>query len=191
MKRKRLHPHHHVLPELDNTKIDYFFKRFIKDDRYVPCVTKDELYHMQPKKCFVIINSANSTDPTDDEVGRHWTMLYTCDPLYAIVFDSYGSLMCEPTEDYITRCANKYNLLVIDNDDEYQTMGSSSCGFYCIYVLLHLLAGYHFHDILKQFNDKTISRNERYLYKWFNTTKIQGKSILHWLRSPIPRHYQL
>jgi hypothetical protein len=171
-----------ILTALDNDQMDYFFQKVLKLPHYVPCVTKDELYKLPVKRCFTIINSANSSDPTDEKgVSRHWNMIYLLDLDYAIFFDSYGSLMAEATEYYIHKAAKKFHQEIIYSDSELQTIGSSSCGWYCIFVILHLLMGYTLHEILEMFDEKHISYNERFLYEWFKLTQIKGKSLLEWL----------
>jgi hypothetical protein len=156
----------HALPRLDNYHIDAFFEHKYPEFKkyYKPAMCKDELNHMKPTKMFAIINSKNMDELSD---GAHWTMIYLLDPNYAIIFDSMGAIPADPILKYVTKVAKKYNQMILYSDTELQTIGSDSCGWYCIYVIEQLLKGRKFNDILEDFRTRTIRKNEQYLYNLY------------------------
>lgn len=168
------------LPALDNIHIDKFFRNVVQCPQYVNCLEKDKLNSLPVKHMFCIVNSANSTSPPTSDA--HWTLLYLNDPLYAIFFDSYGSLPNQNEVNYAMKAIKKYKLFPVYNDTQFQTIGSSACGFFAIFTALCLLSGDSFHDALEFYNSKTIRQNEIFLYDFFHSQKLSnGQSWLEYL----------
>jgi hypothetical protein len=168
-----------VLPKLDNFHIDRFFQDIIGNKKYVKCVSKDALETMKPKRSFCIVNSRDYDDRSDE---AHWICFYLLDDNYAIMFDSYGSYANEDMLNYVRKVSKKYNLQIVMNNSQYQEIGTNSCGFFCIFVLLNLLAGYTYKEVLDNFNEKKLEKNEKLISSYFKNTKLtNGKSLLTYL----------
>ena len=99
--------------------------------------------HIERK--FYIINLDDESGP-----GSHWVVLYNLrkTPIY---FDSFGVWL--PKE--LTKIKN----LVI-NECRVQSLNSTTCGLYCIYIIDELLAGREFVDILLDFSPSDYENNE-------------------------------
>lgn len=185
LKRKRT-TSSNKLPALDNFHINRLFQEALglTSPCYTPCLTKDRLDTLPAMKTSMIINSADENNIKELDGKAHWCLLYVND-LYVILFDSYGSLPNQNTINYARRVAKKYKLMIVYNNSQYQELGSDACGYYCLYVLLHLLNGENYDDILKNFNDKQVRKNEKYLQQWFTTMKIGNKSLKTYLTEPL------
>lgn len=167
-----------LLPELDNIQIDTFFKEYIRHPQYHECITKDELNSMKPKQIFCIINSKDSGESS---ANAHWFMIYLIDPNYAIIFDSYGALPPDCVINYVKKVANKYHLEIIRQNSQLQTLGSNSCGYWCIYIILKLLQGETLQQAITNFteNIKQIDKNtnEQKMYNYFKPLLPYFKSL--------------
>lgn len=166
-----------LLPELDNIQIDTFFENFVKHSKYHECITKDELNSMKPQRLFCIINSKNAGEPSDN---AHWFMIYLIDENYAIIFDSYGALPPDTVLNYVKKVAKKYNLEIIRQNSQLQTLGSNSCGYWCIYIILKLLQGETLDQAISHFTEDITqidaNANEIKMYNYF-------LPLLHYFKS--------
>ena len=154
-----------TLPRLDNFHIDRFFEEKIGNKHYIKCLTKDELGKLSAKRMFSIINSQDSDTKSFEDA--HWTMVYTLDDNYGIIFDSMGADPNEDTLKFMRKCAKKYDQEIIMNDSHYQKFNTNSCAWYCIFIILHLLEGYTYKQILGIFKENNLKQNEKYLYDYF------------------------
>lgn len=174
------------LPTLDNTQIDHFFQKVIRDPAYRSACTKDKLDHFAPQRCFVIVNSSSSSDPSSGDY--HWTTVNTsANPTAAYFFDSYGADPNQEEYNFLQRTAKKLRMQIFQNDSDLQPMNTDSCGWFCIYVNLQLQSGRSFPSVISEFNQSIKEgENEKKLANFFHTTQICGKSlfdcILHKLK---------
>ena len=98
--------------------------------------------------------------------GTHWTLISNIDRNKIFYFDSYGTIPNSPTYNFMMKAKKPIQYSQID----YQSMTSTACGYYCVYVARRLLCGEKIEDILDDFSYDTHD-NERILKDVF----IKGK----------------
>ncbi len=146
------------LRSLYNTEINHLFKT---DPDYLGTFSKDELYKLNPKQGYCIINSRDLNDPGEN---AHWTLGYFRAPTNYLI-DSFGVYPNQATLYY----AKHFNLPIVYNNSQYQYLdGSTSCGWYCIYIILGMCQGREMEDILNDFNPNDCKGNEKVLLNFFN-----------------------
>jgi len=114
-----------VLGSTSNIELAAYFagRKPIKDVpriKFGGVFSNDELH--DPKRHVIyILNLQNS-----DQGGSHWTLL--CNGWYC---DSYGTPPTKRISQFVTDW----------NRDEYQSLESEACGFFCLYIADRLMAG--------------------------------------------------
>jgi hypothetical protein len=85
-------------------------------------------------------------------------MVYDCNPKETIYFDSYG--VSPPP--VVLRFMRRGGKRMYFSDAQYQTLESSQCGLYCIYVINRLLAGDTMKSIISsELSTIDLSNNEK------------------------------
>jgi hypothetical protein len=131
------------LRELSNLQIDQYYRG---NPRYGGCFSKDQSKDFKNGKFYIL----NMDHPSGN--GTHWVLLYLVDPIYAVYFDSFGAPMPQQELNWISRHRHG-NCLI--NEREVQSLGSITCGYFCLYVCDMLLKGLPFHSVLAAFRDST------------------------------------
>ena len=150
------------LGELSNFQIDTYFHG---NRRYGGCFSKDQVRDIREGK-FYILNLDTKSGP-----GTHWCLFSTMNPKFALWFDSYGEPMPEQELAWTQKHRGGN---AIYNTRDLQSLNSSACGYFCLYVADHLLKGFSLHDILACFSDKT-RENEAILAKYFAHKRFLSK----------------
>jgi hypothetical protein len=135
------------LPELSNHQIDGVFK---SNPRYAGCVSKDHLPHDLDSK-FVIVNLEDSTKGD----GTHWVLLYNCDPGSVKYFDPVGEVPPVVIARYMNTTHKKSSI----NKTDLQPLGTSSCGWWCIFAAKMFLAGQSLPQVLSHFSSNPHANN--------------------------------
>lgn len=152
-----------ILHALSNQEIDEYFKG---NRLYGGCYSKDQL----PKKIqnkFIIINLQDN----DEGNGTHWVAIVNTIHDMCTYFDSYGVMPPVEIQEYMLSSDKpKVNTFPY----HLQDIGSSACGWYCIYVIEQYLLGKHEKDIIKYFSDDP-KRNDRVIANYFKQTNHNKK----------------
>jgi hypothetical protein len=115
--------------------------RDLKIPNYVRCRMKDELRGQTATACECgIVNLQNT-----DQAGSHW-VFYFKDPSRKIAYSSYGDPVPQELVDYLGHTPP-----IFTSDIQIQDFSKSSCGKYCIAILLLLADGVSFEDIVLGF----------------------------------------
>jgi hypothetical protein len=136
---------------ISNVQIDKYYSG---NRLYGGCYSKDLLSRKRPNGKFYVINMQdhNAGD------GTHWVMIYDCNPKETIYFDSYG--VSPPP--VVLRFMRRGGKRMYFSDAQYQTLESSQCGLYCIYVINRLLAGDTMKSIISsELSATDLSNNEK------------------------------
>lgn len=145
------------LEALSNQQIDNALSLY---PSYGGCISKDILKLNEAKRNkFYVINLDDDKGP-----GTHWTCLYNCNKDAIYYFDPFGAPPPERVCKFM-RKSGKRGMYYSDID--LQHVKASSCGWYCVYVLLQLLRGKQFIDILLGDFTLDTSKNEELLRKYF------------------------
>ena len=115
--------------------------RDLKIPNYEPCRMKDELRGQTVAACECgIVNLQNT-----DQVGSHW-VLYFNDSTRKLAYSSYGDPVPQELVDYLGHTPP-----IFTSDIQIQAFSETSCGYYCIAILLLLADGVAFEDIVLGF----------------------------------------
>ena len=113
------------------------------------------------KQGFYIINMQSSHQ--GDEQGTHWVLL-VIGPHCSIYFDSFGGAVPDEIEKYAKKP-------LIYQEKDCQDLKSSSCGYFCIYMMNKLLEtnkknlSQKFSDVLRSFDYNNLENNEKLILK--------------------------
>lgn len=154
-----------TLRSLNNFEIDDIIaKSELKN--FNGCFMKDELSQIKPgKDSSTIINLNNS-----DQKGSHWVCIYAGQAQPEIIyFDSMGELPPMVVIRYLKKLSKKTKKPAVYTSMQLQTIGTESCGWWCIYVLTHLDKGYSMDEILNECNPCNTKINESLLSKFFQS----------------------
>jgi hypothetical protein len=154
-----------MLPSLTNFEIDVLVNTAGATPFYMGCYSKDTLACQGPKEKFAIVNHEN-----ENQNGSHWTLVYACKNQPNIYcFDSMGSP--PPTEvlKWARKCKKKYNKDIVYSALQLQPVGTNSCGWFCLYVAVHLLRDWSMQKILSEFTVQP-NLNEHMLFRFFEQT---------------------
>lgn len=152
------------LPALYSNQIDNYYKY---NKHYGGCFSKDEF----PKKArngkFYILNMDKPEGP-----GSHYVLVSLIKPNYGIYFDSFG--LDPPTQ--VEETMKRLKPQNYRNIGQIQDIKSSACGWYCIYVMDHLLKGESYIDTLNKFEQHLYTsvsptHNEKILLEYFKNKK--------------------
>lgn len=148
------------LPALNSNQIDAELDTI---PGYVGALPKDELYKV-PVRATVcaVVNNQNHTDP-----GSHWVCFYASPNQPTLLcFDSMGAPPNQNMVDYLTHVSALTGKSLDYSTKQIQELGTSSCGWFCIYILKQLSAGLSMKTILNKFSSIP-SQNEQFLYRYF------------------------
>ena len=129
--------------------------------------SKDELKRQEPllrfndKKVWII-----NMEDSDAGGGSHWIVCSLLNPEHGIYFDSYST----PPPPDILKFMKRHRHQNFMNSAEVQSLKSTSCGWYCLYIINNLMKGRKFLDILDDFTDD-LESNEGVLRQYFNNDK--------------------
>jgi hypothetical protein len=141
-----------TLPELSDIEIENHFKN---NPQFGGCFSKNLTRRIKDNKFYIL----NLDVPSGS--GSHWTLLSLIGP-EGIYFDSFG---VEPSEP-VLKMMKKFKKVNIRNLNDMQSLTSSSCGFWCIFVIEQLLKGIPFYEIVNNFSNNH-KKNEAILTKYF------------------------
>jgi len=107
---------------------------------YLGCFAANQLPNCQIFPCALIVNVDPASEP-----GSHWCAVFAPNRSIAYYFDSYGE---EPNE-YLQRYLHTNFEKVVRNRRSFQSLTSTVCGQYTVFVIYHLCLGLQFSQILK------------------------------------------
>lgn len=152
------------LKALTNIDLDAYYKH---EPLYGGCISKDQLNKLNPKAdLFYIVNMANH-----NEQGTHWVFIWNCYAECSYYFDSYGM----PPPEEIKAFCREHSKFCYRNIGEIQCMGTSSCGWFCIYMIDQMLSGEPFLDIILDFHTDDCKANEKFLEHIFREKRNRGQ----------------
>ena len=96
--------------------------------------------------------------------GSHWVATFVKNRVINY-FDSFGM----PPFQEIVNHAKKKNLTLIHQSNQLQNLGSTTCGYFCLYFLNEMNKGNTYYKLWKAFNVKDTMKNEKFIEKYFNT----------------------
>lgn len=106
-----------------------------------------------------VINLDSSSGP-----GTHFTCFFNSPAQKnAIYFDSYGAVPPQEIVDFLKTSGKQ----IAYNFTQYQALGSSLCGYYCLFVLEELAKGRPYEDVLLDFSYNP-DENERFIIEHFS-----------------------
>lgn len=142
---------------MSSTQIDHVFAR---NPHYAGCVSKDELSTAaQLGERFTVVNMQDS----DKGQGTHWVLLYNCRPREVIYFDSMG----EVPPKSVARIMKQTKKKTFISPYQLQSMGSVTCGYFCVVMAQALEGGGDYHHLLHTFDLNSTAANERAITKHF------------------------
>lgn len=147
---------HSSLPELTNVQLDHHFGN---NPYYVGTYAKNQLPSEEKLKGRFIITNLQSSDAGH---GTHWTLLYNVNPKTVIYFDPIGEIPPQSIHNLMEKTGKSTQV----NAYDLQPLGTSSCGWWCIYVAQRLLSGKSLDSIVHEFSMNP-SRNESLLKSHF------------------------
>ena len=141
---------------MSNYEVDQYLKKL---PGFVDTKGRDQYKgKIKPTACGVV-NMDVSTGP-----GTHFTCFHSApDREHISYFDSYGAVPPEEIQKYLLSSGKT----IAWNTTQYQEIGSSLCGYYCIKVLRELAKGKSFNDVLMEFSYNP-EENENTLIKEFH-----------------------
>jgi hypothetical protein len=166
-----------MLPRLSNFELDEIIQQAGISKDFMGCFPKNLLAKQKAQAKFAIVNNHNA-----NQSGSHWTAIYACSNQPAIIcFDSMGAPPAEEILKFARKCAKKFNKPITYQSIQVQQLASDSCGWFCVYVLAHLKAGYDYSTIMTEFSQNPIL-NETLLARFFKVTlqnfhTIQAKAM--------------
>lgn len=148
------------LPALNSNQIDAELNTI---PGYIGALPKDELYKVPVRTTVcAVVNNQNHTDP-----GSHWVCFYVGPSQPTLLcFDSMGAPPNQNMVDYLTHVSALTGKPLDYSTKQIQELGTSSCGWFCIYILKQLSAGISMKTILNKFSSIP-SQNEQFLYRYF------------------------
>lgn len=145
-----------TLPELSNVQLNTFYRN---DSHYAGSVSKDHLPSDDKLSGrFCIVNLQSSTQGG----GTHWTLLYNVRPDVVIYFDPIGQLPPESVYQFMLRTRKRHEI----NSHDLQPLGTSSCGWWDVYVEQRLSTGHSLKEIVRHFSNN-LGNNEQLLRIYF------------------------
>lgn len=148
-----------MLKELDNNQINHLFRHHTK--YYGGCIPSRRLKISDTKKRkFYILNLDHPNG-----AGTHWTSLYNCDPKTVYYIDPFGM----PPPEHVIKFMKATGKKRFYSDVDLQNIDSSSCGWFCCYIMLEMLKGRQLIDIIHHDFTMDTKVNERLLEKYFKS----------------------
>lgn len=139
-------------------------KYYMKNIYYGGCYSRDLLKKiprdMAKSRKFYVVN----IDPFDSgRGGTHWIAISNLDNDLSIVFDPFGVEELPPD---VLEWLKSNRKVVYVNTHSVQDISKESCGYFCLFVLDHLLKGYKFTEVLAMFSPNRLE-NEKILKRYF------------------------
>ena len=142
---------------LDNIEIDSILKKSDLSN-YGGTIMLNEVSKLKPNHC-AIINLNTSNEP-----GSHWVCVFDGPSQEEVVyFDSFGVGPPKQIQKFMNKCAKKSGKKMVYSSMQLQTLNTSSCGWWCMYILTHLDKGYTYDDLLNEMNPNDTKINEHLL----------------------------
>jgi hypothetical protein len=107
----------------------YFDKIPIVNKQFLKVTSIDEIPREIKEKHFLISNLSPS-----NELGTHWIALIRSENDTLEIFNSLGMTSIDNLRPYL-KLKKKVN--VVFNEQVFQSRESTSCGFFCIYFIVH------------------------------------------------------
>jgi hypothetical protein len=131
---------------------DEIFKR-IKSDKFAKSnflgvFPRDLLPQVKKVPCSAVINTDSSREP-----GQHWIAFYVDEKRVCTFFDSYGR---RPSEFNLDSYFQSFSLEIKYNDQQIQSVKSSSCGHFCIFFILLKSRCYELEDMFQVLSKKKL-----------------------------------
>ena len=139
---------------LSNRQIDHILT--YKGERlknYGGCWPRNELLPEVGKPEEGKIYIVNLEPDTVDKVG-HWVLVSNFRRDHILYFDPFG---IDPAEEILkfmkrAKTENGNEKKIIISHQQYQDLESDYCGWFCIFILLHIVQGYSFSKIVQNFH---------------------------------------
>ena len=94
--------------------------------------------------------------------GSHWVATFVKDGRINY-FDSFGL----PPFQEIVNHAEKKNLTLIHQNNQIQDLGTTTCGYFCLYFLNEMNKGSSYFDLLQVFDVNDTMKNEKIIERYF------------------------
>ena len=94
--------------------------------------------------------------------GSHWVATFVKDGRINY-FDSFGL----PPFQEIVNHAEKKNLTLIHQNNQIQDLGTTTCGYFCLYFLNEMNKGSSYFNLLQVFDVHDTMKNERFIERYF------------------------
>lgn len=132
----------------------YFEKIPIVNKQFLKITSIDEIPKEIKEKHFIISNLSPS-----NEVGSHWITIIRSEKDTLEIFNSLGMNSIDRLQPYL-KLTKKVN--VIFNEQPFQSNESTSCGFFCIYFIVHRILNLDmsFEHVLEHIFSKDCQINE-------------------------------
>ena len=137
---------------LTNFEIDKYYQQ---NNFYGGCFSKDQLPKQIQSK-FYIINMDNH-----NQGGSHWVLVYNCDDRYCLYFDSFGISPPDQIRTFMRKSKKK----MIYPTTDYQSIDSSQCGEFCIYIINQLQENKALDTVFQKELTSDISHDEELISK--------------------------
>lgn len=144
------------LKELSNVGLD---KSLVSDPSYGGCYSKDRLPPTLGPSYYIM----NMQDEKDGG-GTHWTLIDNRNPKLVSYFDSMGQVPPKEVKQLMTNTRKKKAI----NKFQLQSMGSDSCGWWCVAAATAMGGGVPMEDFILKFDLKNPEHNEQLLASMFS-----------------------
>jgi hypothetical protein len=133
----------------------YFQKIPLVNKQFMKVTSIDELPVEIPEKHFIISNLSPS-----NEIGSHWIALIRSENDTLEIFNSLGMTSLNKIESYL-KFKKKIN--IVFNEQPFQSIESTSCGFFCIFFIVQRLLNFDmsFEHILEHIFSVDCNLNEK------------------------------
>jgi len=99
--------------------------------------------------------------------GSHWVATFVKNGRINY-FDSFGL----PPFQEIVNHADKKNLALDYQNDQIQDLGTTTCGYFCLYFLNEMNKGNTYFNLLQPFDIHDTMKNEKFIEKYFKNPAI-------------------
>lgn len=133
--------------------------------KHFSVLSVDKLPKKLAKHKSAIVNLDDSTGP-----GTHWVALYNgSNQDHVIYCDPFGMPPDPRVLKYLK--SNDDGEKVLANTTQLQDVNATSCGYWCIYILIQLNAGISPIEIFSNFDAVNQHKNELFLNKFFKKVR--------------------
>ena len=94
--------------------------------------------------------------------GSHWVATFVKNG-WINYFDSFGM----PPFQEIVNHARKKNLGLMHQTDHIQNLGTTTCGYFCLYFLNEMNRGSSYEELLQVFDVHDTEKNEKFIERYF------------------------